>query len=388
MQTKILAVVIGLTVLGFPTGAFAQGTVPERISFNARMTDTSGVPVSGAHSVAFGVFDTATGGAALWTETQPTVAFTSDGLAYVELGASTPLTSTLLDGRRLFLELNVDGTVMSPRIPIVSVPYALRATTAVEAGRLGSLTPGDVQRRLTSSCPAGQAIRDVAADGTVSCQPVGPGDITSVITSSGSGLQGGTLAGDADLGLLTCSSNQILRYSGMGGWGCSTDDNTTYSAAAPVSLVGTTFGLSNCGAGEVLKNTGSAWTCSADDDTTYTGTAPINVVGGAISLTGCAVGQIREWDGSGWACATPHGLSSCTWSVTTSAIATASLSATCPGSKVAISGGCDAAGSAQILFHRPLGPPVSGSAPTNGWNCQYSAAAIGHRSYALCCAYN
>lgn len=388
MHTKNFAVVVALTALGVSAGALAQGTVPERISFNARMTDTSGLPVSGTHSVVFGLFDTDVGGAALWTETQSSVSFSADGLAYAELGSSTPLTSTLLDGRRLFLELTVDGAVMSPRIPIVSVPYALRATTAVEAGRLGTLTPGDVQRRLTGTCPTGQAIRDVAADGTVTCQAIGAGDITSVVTSSGSGLQGGALAGDADLGLLTCSNTQILRYSGMGGWGCSADNNTTYSASSPIGLSGTTFGLNGCPASNVLKSNGAAWVCSSDNDTTYTGTAPISVVGTVISLAGCSAGQIREWNGSSWVCTNPPGFTACNWVVNTNAVATTTVSAMCPAGKYAASGGCDAAGVAPIRFHRPFGPPGNGAAPGLGWNCEYSASAVGHTSYALCCAYH
>ena len=54
----------------------------------------------------------------------------------------------MLDGRQLWLELTVAGTVMSPRLSVVSVPYALRAQTAAEAGRLGSLQPADVQVRV------------------------------------------------------------------------------------------------------------------------------------------------------------------------------------------------------------------------------------------------
>lgn len=200
--------------------------VPNRITFNGRLTDSTG-PISGSHGFVFRLYDVATLGVALWTETYASVDASTDGLVSVELGSVTPLTSSVLGGKKLFLEIVLDGTTLQPRMPIVSVPYAVRADIAASAGQLGTLTPTDVQRRVVGNCAGGQAIRAVATDGTVTCEPVaaGSGDMTAVRTPAGSGLVGGADTGDAVLSLQTCPSGQILKYQ-PGGWQCALDLDT------------------------------------------------------------------------------------------------------------------------------------------------------------------
>ncbi|HUU34194.1 MAG TPA: hypothetical protein VMW48_09020, partial [Vicinamibacterales bacterium] len=81
------------------------------------------------------------------------------------------------------------------------------AGTGLSGGGTGgdvilTVDPAVVQSRVAQSCPAGQAVRAVAQDGTVTCEPVsgGTGDITSV--NAGSGLVGGGVTGDVALAVV------------------------------------------------------------------------------------------------------------------------------------------------------------------------------------------
>jgi hypothetical protein len=71
---------------------------------------------------------------------------------------------------------------------------------------------------------------------------VGTGDITAVNTAAGSGLTGGAASGAANLSLMTCTANQVLKWNG-GAWGCAADTNTTYTAGTGLDLVGTQFSV-------------------------------------------------------------------------------------------------------------------------------------------------
>ena len=189
-------------------------SVPGSITFNARLSDTAGAAVTGSHSMAFGLYDQATGGAPTWTENLAGASFSAEGLVYVELGAVTPLTTSALDGRKLYLEISVDGTTMTPRLPVVSVPYAIRASVATTADSVGSLAASAIQRRVTGTCPAGQAVRSVDSNGGVQCEPVGASP-------------------------MTCASGEVLKSNGTG-WVC---------AADAVGITGVTAGAGLTGGG-------------------------------------------------------------------------------------------------------------------------------------------
>jgi hypothetical protein len=63
-----------------------------------------------------------------------------------------------------------------------------------------AVDPTVVQRRVTTACPAGQALRSIAENGTAVCEPItgsAGGDITAV--NAGVGLTGGGEVGDVDL---------------------------------------------------------------------------------------------------------------------------------------------------------------------------------------------
>ena len=133
------------------------------------------------------------------------------------------------------------------------------------------------------------------------------GDMTSVTTPIGGGLQGGVTTGDAALSLLTtCATNQILKWSGSA-WGCAVDADT--ASGGDITDVGAGTGLTGGGAsGAVTLNIGAGTgiTVGPDSiglDTSFTdgrylgvtgGTmaGPINMNGNRVNGRGCPPGFV------------------------------------------------------------------------------------------------
>ncbi|MBI4061249.1 MAG: hypothetical protein HY403_07445, partial [Elusimicrobia bacterium] len=100
--------------------------VPARTHFQGRLTDSSNNPLSGPNGFVFAIYDDPTAGSLLWTETQPAVSVTN-GVFAVQLGAVTPLPSSLFAGSTTYLQVTVNGNVMTPRERLVTVPFAHNA---------------------------------------------------------------------------------------------------------------------------------------------------------------------------------------------------------------------------------------------------------------------
>ncbi len=95
--------------------------------YQGKLTDTEGIGVTDVLDIRFDFFTTSTGGTTVWTETHTGVSV-EKGLFTVEIGSETPL--ELGFDVQYFIEITVDGTTMSPRVPLHAVAYARRATVA------------------------------------------------------------------------------------------------------------------------------------------------------------------------------------------------------------------------------------------------------------------
>lgn len=138
----------------------AYATAPGIISYQGRLTDGAGLPLTGNYSLTFNIYSLAVGGLPLWSETLNPVVV-DEGIFTVLLGTVNPInTGIFLDANR-YIGVQVNGGVeLTPRKQIVAVAYALQVATI--DGASGGYVEGN--SRIEGSVVIGTG----DADGTLS----------------------------------------------------------------------------------------------------------------------------------------------------------------------------------------------------------------------------
>lgn len=137
----------------------AKSEVPSLINFNSQLSDSLGAPLDTTVSMTFTVYDAASLGNILWTETQGTVSVIN-GIISVLLGSVNPILDVVFNDsvRYLGIKVGIDPE-LTPRSRLVSVGYAHRVNTV--DGSTGGQVSGNV---------------DIQGDFTVSGKAtIGPG---------------------------------------------------------------------------------------------------------------------------------------------------------------------------------------------------------------------
>lgn len=175
------------------------------ISYQGRLLDSNGLPVDDSGlSMTFRLYNTDTGGVPLWSEGQISVPV-QDGLFHVLLGSIEPIPVVLLaDSGTLWLGVQIGtDTEMSPREQIASVPYAIVASTVLNAGITTekiadqAVTQAKLGPDVNLLPPPGSITTTMIADGAVTGSKLAPGtlDITGDLAVTGNVSLGGTLDG-------------------------------------------------------------------------------------------------------------------------------------------------------------------------------------------------
>ena len=127
---------LGLAILApilWAVPALAQ--VPQDMTYTGRLVDGVGVPLAGPVNLELRVFDLAAGGTELYSEQHLGVVLDGTGGFSVQLGLGTSPSGTFDAALFAFgdrwLEVTVDGEVLTPRQIIGSVPWALIAQEIV-----------------------------------------------------------------------------------------------------------------------------------------------------------------------------------------------------------------------------------------------------------------
>jgi hypothetical protein len=194
---------LAFLILIFAFSTLLYGGVPQMINYQGKLTTPAGALIDDSLSVVFTIYDAATDGGVLWTETQATV-IVEKGIFSVLLGSVNPIPDTVFTGDVRYLGVKVEADPeMTPRKEIVSVGYAYKAEYADTAAYAHvAVSDGDWTFRITDT-----------AD-------------TTLVTGGEWGIAraGNLLYGNADsthvnLGVActTGTSGENLRYSTVGG---------------------------------------------------------------------------------------------------------------------------------------------------------------------------
>jgi len=109
------------------SGLMAQ--TPNTISYQGRLTNAAGQPITIATSVVFTIYDLASGGTVLYTVTQ-SITPDANGVFTTELGPITPGT---FDGTKRYLGIKAGADAeMTPRQLLTSAPYAFNTNNIAD----------------------------------------------------------------------------------------------------------------------------------------------------------------------------------------------------------------------------------------------------------------
>lgn len=141
LRRVVAAMGVSVSLVGWASSAHAAGSVPAFLTEEGRLLDSMSNPITMQVTMTFAVYSSATAGSpatAVWSEVQKVTP--DNGYFSAVLGTVTPIPSTVFTGSEMWLGLTVNAdSEMTPRQPIVSVPYALTAGNAI-----GNITPTSV----------------------------------------------------------------------------------------------------------------------------------------------------------------------------------------------------------------------------------------------------
>lgn len=167
-----------------------SSTSTTTISYQGRLADSGGNPITNAGlGMSFRIYNTTTGGSALWTETYSGVPV-NNGLFHVLLGSTNPLPASLFTSNdTLYLGITVGAdSEMTPREQLASAPYAMQANSALTVPDGSIATAKIANGAITSSKIADGAVTSSKiVDGSITTEKVADGAISPRKISLASG---------------------------------------------------------------------------------------------------------------------------------------------------------------------------------------------------------
>ena len=139
----------------------ALAIMPQTISYQGYLTDNNGVPEVNTVSVTFAIYDVASGGTVLWSDTQSVTP--TSGVFEVILSPTLPF------DHPYWLGITVESDAeMSERMPLAAVGNTFRAVNAddVADGSIGGdmISDGAISlQKLADTCVPGEVLRQTVS---------------------------------------------------------------------------------------------------------------------------------------------------------------------------------------------------------------------------------
>ena len=188
---------------------------PTYVNYQGVLRDSSGRPLSGSHNMVFGFYDDPAAGTLLVTDAHAdgSRVVVSNGLFNVALGGGTltppavPFVSIFAQHQTLWMQVEIDGEVLSPRVQILAAPFAQNANTldGYDAVSFAAASHAHDASAVTSGTLG-------AARGGTGL--AGPGDSGNVLMSNGTNWVSTGLPSAATLGAIMGASDTTLTRTG------------------------------------------------------------------------------------------------------------------------------------------------------------------------------
>lgn len=258
--TLLIALLLVVTQSVWARGVLSTtSTSTNTISYQGRLADTGGSPITGLQNMEFRLYDVPVGGVALWEEfwTGGNAVQVSDGLFNVMLGSlNTDLTAIVQGETQLYLGITVDtDSEMLPRVQLGSVPFSMQALTVPD----DSITNAKLTSNAVNS--------DTIIDGSVDTIDLANGSVTQDIAPS-------LVLGPSSNTKIAHGQAVANQNSANPAWGSITIPLSSYNFSQTPTVV--------CG---LAGNSGAIWNCHVEYETNNKFTIWVYRLDGGTSWT-------------------------------------------------------------------------------------------------------